>query len=581
MSKGANITHLYSLELKDIYPGENNDFRFHLDGIGKDLLTKACIFLLSFKSYESEYADYQILFSRWFSDPSVSKDIIDRIDAFLVKKKLKISIINPYTSLQLLEYSFKELPEQSLVNDKEFELKFIKAYLSLNQETNSREKTISNSTKGVEKENRLPALILTQGFSYSDIANYDLYQVLIAQMMKAYLLLSFLATNHKTNKLLELFLGFYELSDWKEFIKFYLPLAFSFVGKEKEAHHEISITRNDKYDITCAFMDKLIVTGDDEFKYHDFVTLRSKPFKKSAEGLYLITFMLFAVEKLYQGMYFFLSSLNKSLPDNHKVANNNDFRSFYCDQFSEKYLLYSILDRCYPKKFTKYTGEEIKQKGIAAEPDYYVRFKNKLFLFESKDVLVRTDIKHSHDYRLIEKVLSDKFYYTDDKGKIENRAILQLINSIKEILCGNYSFDQINLEQVKIYPILVVHHRVFDTAGLNRLLLSWFNKELDKLSQENISFKNVRGIVVINIDLFILIQDYLQSRKIRLEEVIDDYLYYAELQRKKPFRTKRESELYVLESLKPFEYFMNNHVKKKGLQEPPRMLTEQSQSLFK
>lgn len=581
MSSSKGITQQYSLEIKDIFPDEENDFKHHLEGIGKDFLTTACIFLLSFKNYDSEFSDYKKLFGIWFSDPNIGADLIERISQFEQKSKLPVSIINPYTTLKLLEFCFKELPEKSVVNDAEFEIGLIKAYLSLNQETNLRDKKIGESVQNFDNVYKLSALTLTQSFSYSDIVNYYLEEVLITQMIKAYLLLQFLAENAKTKRLLVDFLSYYGLSNWKEFLKSYFPLSLSFLKKEKEAHIDITVTQNDKYDLTCSFMDKLMLTDDDEFKYRDFVTLRSKPFYKIADGQYRIIYMLFAVEKLFQGMYFSLSAINKSLSKQHKVAEDDDFRSFYCDHFSEQFLLYQILQRCFPKKFVKHSGEDLKKFGVSGGSDYYVRFKNKLFLFESKDVLIKTDVKHSNDYRLIEKELKKKFYFDEETEKTKRKAILQLLNNIQAILSSNYTFDGVNSDHVQIYPILVVHNRMFNTAGLNRILLNWFNEELEKLAkEEGFNVKNVRGLVVINIDILILIQDYLQNRSLKLEEIIEEYLYYAELQKLGTFKTRKDEELYVQRSLRPFEYFVYEIIDKKGYKEMPKMLMEHAATLF-
>lgn len=49
------------------------------------------------------------------------------------------------------------------------------------------------------------------------------------------------------------------------------------------------------------------------------------------------------------------------------------------------------------KNIFKKSGEEIKNTyNIDAEPDYYIRNGNKIYLFESKDILIPSEVKISN-----------------------------------------------------------------------------------------------------------------------------------------------------------------------------------------
>jgi hypothetical protein len=77
-----------------------------------------------------------------------------------------------------------------------------------------------------------------------------------------------------------------------------------------------------------------------------------------------------------------------------------------------------------------------------------------------------------------------------------------------------------------IYPILVTHDNMFDTAGLNRVMGSLYNSELKKLEADGLDIKRVKPITFISIDTFLLIQHLLRSKKINLAELIE--LYHKE-----------------------------------------------------
>ena len=112
---------------------------------------------------------------------------------------------------------------------------------------------------------------------------------------------------------------------------------------------------------------------------------------------------------LHKGVYFKLYEINNGLVKPEKVKGN--FRSFYCDEFSEKILLYKTLNSIFKNKYKELSGEEIKTNyNIDAEPDYYIRNGNSIFLFESKDILINATIKSTYDFTQYESEFRKKLY---------------------------------------------------------------------------------------------------------------------------------------------------------------------------
>lgn len=268
-------------------------------------------------------------------------------------------------------------------------------------------------------------------------------------------------------------------------------------------------------------MDSLIINNETTLDGYDFLTCRSKPFYKTKEGEYRIIHLLFAIEKLYNGLFFALSTINSSLPQ--KIG---DFRGFFCDEFSERKLVYDILDMSFPKKYLKLSGEVIKTKvsGIDAEPDYYVRKENKIYLFESKDVLIDKKTKQSHDFKQIEKVLRKKFYYYIENGVRRNVGVMQLINNIERILTSEDKWDENDNKNAYIYPILLVHYNVYNTPGLNYLVNSWFVEELEKIKSKGHNTDRVKNLVLIDLNVFLLNHERFQNKSLCLDYLIDNYI---------------------------------------------------------
>ena len=105
--------------------------------------------------------------------------------------------------------------------------------------------------------------------------------------------------------------------------------------------------------------------------------------------------------------------------------------------------MYNVLFDVYAKKYIQKSGEEIKNTyNIDAEPDYYIRNGNKIYLFESKDILIPSEVKISNDYTKITAELKKRLYYEEKgDGSISKKAILQLLYNIKKLLKKNAEWD--------------------------------------------------------------------------------------------------------------------------------------------
>ena len=260
--------------------------------------------------------------------------------------------------------------------------------------------------------------------------------------------------------------------------------AYIYYGrKDKDSYVNLKIDPNDdSYEWKCTFIERL--TAQNEIKDIDFRILRSHPFFKIEAGEYCVVYGYFLLELIYKGVYFKLNELNNQLSQEDKIKG---FRAFYCDHFSERTLLYNVLFDVYAKKYIQKSGEEIKNTyKIDAEPDYYIRNGNKIYLFESKDILIPSDAKISNDYIKITAELKKRLYYEEKgDGSISKKAILQLLHNIKKLLKKNAEWDSCYKEnRVKIYPIIILHDNIYNCPGINDLVNQWFIGELEKIKDE-------------------------------------------------------------------------------------------------
>lgn len=309
------------------------------------------------------------------------------------------------------------------------------------------------------------------------------------------------------------------IKSWKEYAQ---CISFLILRMIKNDNHGKIILSPDisNYEQVVGILDRLSSSKYDEEDDFDFTRLRDQPLYKICNDTYLVLSKLFLAEKLFKSLYFEFRDINDRIKDDSHI---NHFKSYIGSHFTEEYLCNEILLRCFPQRFVQKTGKDFRDQGFKdGEPDFYTRNRNKVFLFECKDALFNSSIKVSYNMESIMNEIRDKLYYTvNNKGKVKNKAILQLIRNAKRLLDDSIIDSQINPKYLRIYPIIIVHDKAFTTPGINWILNQWFKEEVNKNYPELIG--HISSIFLINIDTFILIKSRLQSRKIILENLLDSY----------------------------------------------------------
>ncbi len=219
---------------------------------------------------------------------------------------------------------------------------------------------------------------------------------------------------------MENFYARFKVTDYKGFLQKIFPLAFFVISAKHEGAMTLEVKKDENYESNIDFLDNLTVTNIDYVDNDiDYLTIRANPLYKIGETSYRVISPLFAIEKIFNGLYFLLKEINDAFDKTLQI----NLRQLITFEFSEKYLLYKIIERTYEKKYFKLSGEQMKTLGA---PDYYIRNGNKVFLFESKDILIRADIKESYDFEQYEKALREKLYFESNGKKKSPKAVRQL-----------------------------------------------------------------------------------------------------------------------------------------------------------
>ncbi|MFN8300675.1 MAG: hypothetical protein U0T75_16350 [Chitinophagales bacterium] len=108
-----------------------------------------------------------------------------------------------------------------------------------------------------------------------------------------------------------------------------------------------------------------------------------------------------------------------------------DFKNIYSTEFSENELFYSVMNYAFEKSdYIRFNGTQMKAALKEGEPDYYMRDKSKIYLFEFKDVLLEAKAKHSHKYEDIVAEISKKLVKNQNESP---KGISQLVNVIERL----------------------------------------------------------------------------------------------------------------------------------------------------
>nr|WP_121269849.1 hypothetical protein [Pedobacter schmidteae] len=568
------------VEYSRVFDEQPTSLEAYLTGISRKKMLTAASFLLGFYNRESKFDDFRELLEMFFCEENneFANEVYQKLRANEIQVRVPLKIINPFSALQIFEYSFDHLTDEEVQSNAEAERNIFKAILFQNEVNTTNQMAAFESTEGMSIPYRVPYLAMAQSFPFSELINYDKGEVLAAQIVKSIFLFEFLASNDKTQALLAAFLHYFGCGSWQDYLKRIMPLVLTEIKNPREAHIDIVVEPDEHFQQSCEFIEKLIITSEDAVADYDFKKIRAKPFYKIGEGVYRLIFELFIMEMLYKGLYFKLSEINDTLPKADKIKN---LRSFYCDDFSERYLLYTILESIYHKRYIQFTGTEMKESLGSAEPDYYIRNGNTTFLFESKDILINAEVKESFDFTKQEAEFKKKLYFEDKGGRVSNKAVLQLILNIEKCLKMEFPFDMnYKAKNQFIYPIVVLHDHMYKVPGLNYMVNQWYLAELQGLRSKGLNVDRVQPLTIIDIDTFIFHQDILRTQKIRLEDLIDRYHSYTFLDVKKKYADITDAKQKLYNKSVSFSTFLSKYVVDKGLYIPPKMIMEKGISLF-
>lgn len=575
------VTIKMPLTFESCFPQEKQKpIDYYLKDLGKDMQLLMGSFLLGIKNKDSKFSGLTGFLPEYFSEANFEfADCVYRRMTIYAKENDfemdSFEVPYPISSLNYFEYVYDnpaafEKKDYTREEFLDIEINFFKAYTIFNQKSiTERGNELAQNFKKHNIPETLDNFLVGNQLHSFDITDYQIDKVFMCQFLKAYSFFEFLEDYKGSTHLITAFYKHYNVKDSNEYLHKLLGIVFPVLTAKKEAHTEIHLDA-DKQEELSLFIEKHILLDDETLADFDFTKTRSYPLYKIEKSKYRIIYPLFVVEMIYKGLYFRFKAINDNLPKNEQLKNLYGIKNL---QFSEQYLLNQTLKKLFGNRFLQKSGQEM-DVNFKGAPDYYVRNGNKIFLFESKDVLLGKEIKQSIQYNEILEKLKITFVQNEE-GK--PKAVLQLVETIREILTKSLAFDtNAPSNRAIIFPILIVHFRMFNTPGMNKLINNWFNDELSKLDDEGLNTSNVKSLIIIDMDTLLYNSHFFETSKLILEDCLMEYhRNYLNLDLKQHnIKSQKQADERISESYTSFAYYIDNKIDKNFRRPKPKLLLE-------
>jgi hypothetical protein len=456
----------------------------------------------------------------WLS--RLPQDIHQRINEFIIKinsnPRAQYNFLNNVSGLILIETLLQNKNTLEVSNSltADQELKLFKAYLMCSQKWIDKQASKTKVGKISNEEDLIKVLIPTQ-IPVQEILEFKDFRL---QILKAVYFFKFCEKDAQFSNYLKIFLNEYNLDSWQKYL---LNLLKLYTRKFERLMTPFRVEVPEGYPDALNFLQLLTLNINSFNKSDDFLSLRESPIYQINQNSFIILNLNFLVDKLYQGIQFDLARVlvkNSATFNGNKIKNTVDFMGIFGEYFSETGLFCNIMDYVFEKtNYKKFKASEIKTHIRDGEPDYYMRDKSKVYLFEFKNVYISSAVKNSGDYMQIQSEVFKKLVSNQEGAA---KGVTQLINSIKKLRKGDFNkFDNYDFNNVIIYPIIVYVDFSFNISGINYILNKEFHKQIDANKIAN--SRNIKNLVLIDLDSLIKFQDLFRDKTLKINNCLNEY----------------------------------------------------------
>ncbi|SUB89551.1 Uncharacterised protein [Porphyromonas macacae] len=314
-------------------------------------------------------------------------------------------------------------------------------------------------------------------------------------MVQATTFFKLIEVNAKYDTLLNGFYKKYSIPNWREYLRTLVSLFVLSLETKSRIKADLKIDVDSL--ITRSVLDQLSISSsyphisyasEDEYDRggnSDYRFFRDKPLFKYENGDYLIYSRPLLAYRMFSSLYFDFLRISEELE-----GRQPDIANLFTSEFIEKTLFVGLMNECLSSDTIESLDEEglkLKykiQSGDLGYPDYFLKTKSAIILFECKDIRVNAWIKEQRDYTIIEKELRNKLVSKTHQLDYKNHSHREI--PPKRIGCGQIASHVANIRKnifpwdstlttdVKVYPVLVVADNRLLSLGLARLLQGWY-----------------------------------------------------------------------------------------------------------
>lgn len=569
------MTRQLLVEFDDLFTGPAQPITDYLRGISRLDRLQCVSHLLGYLSQTpAPKRDYVTDMQQFFGPHSepFSGQVYQRTRALARRVKSKLNFLHPKTALQLYSICFELADEPTRQTDPEVESSLFVAGLVLNEFYIKEQYQAMTVARQLLPAQPLAATALAGTFSDFELVNHRLHHIAMLQLIKSVRLFEFLEAETRFAPLLQAFLQRFNCQSWQEYFRKLSGVVKPVTQAETAGRIAIEVPVGPDYEDSCAFLRHFTLPEGQPLDLADFTSLRATPLCEESPGTFVLVYPVLVLETLHKGLYFQFSLANRALP---KAEQEKDWRAVYCDLFSEQYLLYLLLDATFQGRGLALSGNAIKAGWTLkkqSEPDYFFRHGNRAVLFESKDVLVNKNAKAGHDFATYLDELRQKFYEDKDAHP---KAAKQLAGNVDRLLRKQLPFDtDFDPAELILYPVVVVHDRLYNQPGLNVVVNDWFQEELAKLAKEGLPVHNVRPLIIIDADTLLAYHEDFRDERLVFEDVLEEYVAYLRAPAWAGI-SAAEDEQRQMQAVHPFALFLENYAEKRDMLGVPKEMLYQ------
>lgn len=495
--------------LRDIFPDENYDcINDILDGVPSDIVIKIASFINTKLYINDRYITQREIFNTIVFQNGIENPELINENLLKFEKKNsgnELALFPLYITMQLIQHEISNYRVKDELPNPLKELAILKAILFLNTNLD-KQHTGQKYNKGIHF---FWGAVFPQ-FEYRKNKNP------INEMFLAFSLFEFLERRfpaHFSN-----YLKLNNCENSKEFLKEILNLlAGSFNNETKLQSCSFSNDSFNRTSILSSFIRDISALDLDDYvkqrKHLYFKGLREKPILKLLDGSFVVFNWNFISDKVRQGVIFDFYN-NSAIGEEYSF---DTYKSIIGQEFSEKDLFESLIRELYKNdsKAVMFSEDVIKDWNF----DFYIRYDNKILLFEFKDVTIREEVKNSSGDRIWEEL--KKKLVKNEKGR--QKGITQLTSLISKLntkpdWIENFIDIGMTKENLIIIPIILFTDESLAIPGVNKELSEVFKQQLT-----GNDFFMVYSPVMIGVNCIVEYLYHLQGSPQKLISLIHDY----------------------------------------------------------